>query len=259
MISSLSNPKVKYVRRLQADRRFRHRQQAFVVEGTRWLKELLAHPQLLRQIFYREEWAANPANARMLAQFDIGGQSVSEEVLAVMSATETAPGILAVIAIEPIPIPLKPTLIIVLDAISDPGNLGTILRTSAATGVDVALLGPRCVDPYNPKVIRSAMGAHLRLPVHQVDWAHISKLLHGLQVWFAAGDGPLKYTAVDWRAPSAIIVGNEAHGAGEQAQIVAKDSIAIPMQPGTESLNVAIAASVIMFEVVRQRGLVNNA
>ena len=255
MISSLSNDKVKYVRRLQTDRRFRHREQSFVVEGTRWLTELLAHPHALRQVFYREDWVTTADRERILAQVNVDRQSVSKEVLRAMSATETAPGILAVVTIDSLPIPPRPTLLIILDAIADPGNLGTILRAAVATGVNAALLGPGCVDVYNPKVVRSGMGAHMRLPVYHLDWSEISTLVEGLYVWLAAGDGPIVYTAVDWRNPSALIVGNEAYGGGEQARNLATDSIAIPMHAGAESLNAAMAASVILFETVRQRGL----
>ncbi|MDX1413381.1 MAG: RNA methyltransferase [Candidatus Promineifilaceae bacterium] len=255
MISSRSNQKVKYIRRLQSDRRFRRHEQAFVVEGTRWLKEFLVQPHRLKQIFYRADWAAAAENAHMLAHADVGKQSVSKEVMTAMSATETAPGILAVATVESLPIPTVPTLIVILDAINDPGNLGTILRSAAAAGVDAVLLGPGSVDIYNPKVVRSSMGALLRLPIHHLGWIQINKIVAGMDVWLAAGDGKKSYTAVDWRKPSALIVGNEAHGSSDKAQFLAESTIAIPMQSGTESLNAAMAASIIMFEAVRQRSL----
>lgn len=258
MISSLSNQKVKYVRRIQSDRRFRHRQQVFVVEGTRWLKELLAYPQELQQVFYCDDWVKTADLAHMLAQFNIDRQCVSEEVMKAMSATEAAPGILAVVSINPLPIPAHSMLVLILDAITDPGNMGTILRSAVAAGVDAALVGPGSVDVYNPKVVRSAMGAHLRLPIHQIEWPAISEQVASCHVWLAAGDGLTAYTAVDWRNPSALIVSNEAHGGSKEARTLATDSIAIPMQPGTESLNVAMATSIILFEAVRQRGLTNN-
>ena len=259
MISSISNQKVKYVRRLQADRRFRHREQSFVVEGTRWLRELLAQPQALQYLYYCNDWANLTDNQQILAQFEVSRQCVSDEVMRAMSATEAAPGILAVVAINSQPIPFQPKLIIILDAISDPGNLGTILRTAVATGVEAVLLGPGCVDVYNPKVLRSAMGAHLRLPVHYVDWSEISSIVEGIPVYLADSVGDLLYTNVDWVAPSALIIGNEAHGGSEQARTLASNMIAIPMVDGAESLNAAVAASVILFEAVRQRGLIDNS
>jgi RNA methyltransferase, TrmH family len=255
MISSLSNQKVKYIRRLQVDRRFRQKEESFVVEGTRWLIELLAHPQALQQVFYREDWASSADNARILAQVGAVRQCVSDDVMAAMSATETPPGILAVVVIKPQPIASHPTLMIILDAITDPGNLGTILRSAVAAGVDGALLGPGCVDIYNPKVVRGAMGAHLRLPAHHLDFRQIAALVAGFPVYLATGDGEVVYTDVDWVSPSVLVVGNEAHGGGEQARALATSSIAIPMQSGAESLNAAVAASVILFEAVRQRSL----
>lgn len=259
MISSLSNSKVKYVRRLQLDKRFRHREQVFVAEGTRWLNEILDHPQALIQLYYVDDWINAADNRAILAQVNGGGQSVSHEVMKAMSATETPPGVLAVVAMRLQQLPEFPTLAVILDAITDPGNLGTILRTAVATGVDAVLLAPGCVDIYNPKVIRSAMGAQLRLPCQQMNWQEITTYLSGIQVYLAAGDGKLIYTSVDWNQPSALIIGNEAHGGGQAAQNLAAQSVFIPMQKGAESLNAGVAASVFLFEAVRQKRLAKQA
>ncbi len=253
MISSLSNANVKYVRRLQTDRRFRSRQQVYVAEGTRWLGELVANLTVLRQVYYTEKWLSEADHAEMLTQVGAKKQLVRNDVMLAMSATETPPGVLAVVEIFPRAIPPQVSLLLILDGVTNPGNLGTILRTAAAAGVDAVLLSPGCVDLYNPKVVRGAMGSHLRLATHAVDWAEIARLTEGLGVWLSTADSPVSYTAIDWQKPAALIVCNEAHGASEMARRLAEGTISIPMRARTESLNVAIATAVILFEAVRQR------
>ena len=253
MITSLSNTKVKYVRRLQAEKRFRTQEKRFVIEGTRWIQELvrLAHdPELL---FYTEDWSATAVNAHILQQINGRQQAVSQPVMAAMSDTQTPPGVLAVLNQQPRPFPDRTSLLLILDGVTNPGNLGAMLRVAGAAGVDGVLLGPGCVDLYNPKVVRGGMGAHLRLAVHTADWATIEERVAEMSVWVAAADGPVAYTAVPWTRPSALIIGGEAGGAGEQALKLADQAIAIPMYARTESLNATAAAAVILFEAARQR------
>lgn len=253
MINSLQNNKVKYVRRLQADRRFRAREAAFVIEGTRWLAELQTAPQPIRLLFTTADWLKNPAQAALLAELGVPAQTVTTEVMAAMSDTETPQGVLAVLAAATRPFPANPTFLLILDSIRDPGNLGTILRTAGAAGVSGVWLGPGCVDAYNPKVVRSSMGALLRLPLASGDWSDIGQAVRGMAVYLAAAGGEMVYTAVDFTYPSALIIGSEASGAGQQARQLAHRRIAIPIGSHTESLNAAVAAGVIMFEAVRQQ------
>lgn len=253
MISSLSNPKVKNVRRLQVDKRFRSSQQQFVVEGTRWMAELASKSALLQNVFYTETWLVQADHTEFIAQNKGRNYLVTDDIMAVMSTTETPPGILATVTIEPLLIPPRPSLILVLDSITNPGNVGTMLRTAAAAGVDAVFLTPGTVDSYNPKVIRGSMGAILRVPVHQLGWREISRVVDDMQIRIAAADGTSAYTAINWREPAALIVGNEAHGVSKNAYSLADDTVSIPMSAETESLNAAIAAGIILFEAVRQR------
>ena len=176
-----------------------------------------------------------------------------------MSTTETPPGVLATVAIDPLPLPPRPSFMLILDSITNPGNLGTMLRTAAAAGVDAVLLTSGCVDIYNPKVVRGSMGALLRLPVHQLEWDDMARAVDRMRIWVAEAGGSRAYTAVDWRQPSALIVGNEAHGAGDDAYTLADGSVSIPMSVETESLNAAIAAGIILFEAARQRELAGGS
>ncbi len=254
MITSTTNSKVKFVRRLQSDKRFRQREQAFVVEGTRWLQDIVA-VQIVKpsHLFYTTAWYESAENVRLLPQLSGEQQVVSEAVMAAMSDTETPQGVLAILPQFTLPLPAQPTLLLILDGVSTPGNLGTMLRTAGAAGVEGVLLGPGSVDVYNPKVVRGSMGAHLRLPIYSLDWPEIGRLVKDLAVWAAVVDEGVPYSAVSWSQPSALMVGSEAWGIGKNGLQLATGKVTIPMAAQTESLNAAMAAGIILFEAVRQR------
>ncbi len=258
MITSVQNPTIKFIRRLQAEKRFRRRETAFVVEGTRWLQELidLAHP--LQFVFYTDDWLQQANHQAILQQLQTPAQAVSEEVMAAMSDTETPPGVLSVGHMAPLPLPASPTFLLILDSVTTPGNVGTMLRSAAAAGVDGVLLTPGCVDAYNPKVLRGSMGAHLRLPIHELSWEEIEEVTNGMAVWLTAVSGATNYTTINWTQPSAIIIGNEARGVGKEAVGLANGRLTIPMHNDTESLNAATAAAVVLFEAARQRRLAKS-
>lgn len=253
MITSRANPQVKYVRRLQADRRFRAAEGAFVVEGTRWIRELVAARMAPRALYATPAWAEGNEGRSLVAALRVTAIPVIDEILAAMSDTETAPGVLAVVPMEPRPWPADPSLLLILDAPANPGNLGTILRAASAAGVDGLLLGPGSVDPYNPKAVRGSMGAILRLPVRPATWEEMAGITSGLEIWLASARDGVAYTAIDWRRPSAILIGGEAHGAGAAAERLATGRVTIPMRDETESLNAALAAGILVFEAARQR------
>jgi len=127
------------------------------------------------------------------------------------------------------------------------------LRTAWAAGVELVLLAPGTVDPTNPKVVRSAMGAHLHIPIVVQGWDAIADTVANTTIWLSATDGQLPYTSVDWTKPTTVIIGGEAAGAGTRAAALAHGKISIPLAPGVESLNAAVATAIILFEAVRQR------
>ncbi len=253
MLTSTSNPKVKHIRRLQDDRRYRRREAAFVVEGSRWITEIITAGRRPQLILASESWLSEEVNQRLIRQLDVQPQLASDTVMDRAGDTQSSPGVLAVVPIEFLPWPEELSLVLVLDRLTNPGNLGAMLRSASAAGTDGVLLSPGCVDPFNPKVVRGAMGAQLRLPIIEAEWAEIGQQLTGLNVWLAAIDGAFSYDSIDWRAPSALIIGSEAVGAGHQAISLAGQTVRIPMSKKTESLNATVAASVIMFEAARQR------
>ncbi|MFN2244809.1 MAG: TrmH family RNA methyltransferase [Anaerolineae bacterium] len=252
MITSAQNERVKYVRSL-ARRRVRQREGRFVVEGTRLLDELVGAGIEPALVFCTAAWAESPAGQRLLPQIHTGEGiwPVTDAVMAACADTQTPQGVLAVVPF--LSLSPRPGLLLILDAIRDPGNLGTILRSAESAGVGQVLLAPGTVDLYNPKVVRGAMGAHFRLPAFSHDWPEIARQAGGRAVWLADAAGETAYDAVDWTRPSALLVGAEASGAGEEAAQMATSRVSIPMIGGAESLNAAMATTVILFEAARQR------
>lgn len=256
MITSTQNDKVKYVRALQSRRRERQKEQRMVFEGVRLVEEAVAACAPISFALYTPDLEAGARGARLLQglrALDVPCHAVSEGVMRACSDTETPQGILSVLPIPSPPIPPHPTLTLILDQVRDPGNLGTMMRTALAAGVEQVWLSPGTVDFCNPKVVRAAMGAHLHLPVLPAEWSSIAQAVAQRAVWLADVDGERPYTAVDWRKPVALIIGGEARGAGAQARALAQGSVRITMRHDVESLNTAVATAVILFEIVRQR------
>ncbi len=257
MITSSTNDKVKYVRKLQNQKSVRHDDRRFVLEGVRLVEEVLRASLVPKLVFYTEALAEEGRGKALLATLrGLGAPCtmVSESVMEHCSDTVTPQGILVVLPFPDLAPPQPSTFVLIVDRLRDPGNLGTLLRTALAAGIEQVLLAPGTVGFSNPKVVRSAMGAHLQLPIVDADWDTIAEAVAGCDVWLAAAAGATRYTEVDWTRPAALIVGSEAHGAGPKARSLAQGQISIPIQPAVESLNAAVAAAVILFEAVRQRG-----
>lgn len=250
LISSPQNERVKLVRMLQQQGKARRKQQRLVLEGARLMADALdagARPDFALHVA-EVDAPGTPAHA-MLERLRADQRPVFEvtpDLMAALSDTETPQGVLGVFPLPELPVPDDPALIVVADGWRDPGNLGTLIRTGAA-GVDLLLLTRGTVDPTNPKAIRAAMGAHYRVPLRTLDWDSIAASYPTHRVYLADAAGDTLYTAIDWRAPSIIVVGGEAHGFGAAAARVPHTRVRIPMAPGAESLNAAIAAGVLIF------------
>jgi TrmH family RNA methyltransferase len=255
MITSTSNQRVKWVRALQSKKSERSAEKAFVIEGPRLLKEALAADAKVRSLFHLEQ--LEPEDQALINAFvarGAGRETVSEHVLKAMSATDSPQRVLAVLE-QPALAPNRDLdLALILDQISDPGNLGTILRTSRACGVGAVYMLEGTVDPFNPKVVRAAAGAHFRLPLIESRIGNLVELSGGLPIWVANPNQGVRYDCVDWKEPIALVIGSEAHGHRQGLESLAAGQVRIPLQEETESLNAAIASAVILFEIVRQRG-----
>lgn len=258
MITSASNEHVKFIRTLQTQRRARHKSGRFVIEGTNLVLDAVAAGAEVDKILYTEEFAGSPEGQRTLGTLSRSGAgllAVSNPVMRTMSDTQTPQGILAILVTPNLPVPEDFSFALVIDAVSDPGNMGSLMRVAAAAAVPLMLVTSGTVDLTNPKVVRSGMGAHFRLPVQALSWEGISQRLADHVIFIAEAKGGAPYYQVDWRQPSALIVSDEAHGASQEATQVAHARVTIPMPGGMESLNVAMASGILIYEMVRQRSI----
>lgn len=253
MIKSSQNSKIKLVRALLGRAKERHEAHAFVVEGVRLVEEAVNSHLGFQFVLYSD--GLSERGLRLLKTLEdnkIEVEKVESSLLQSLSETETPQGILAVLNDSQLQMPNSPNFILIPDQIRDPGNLGTLFRTAAAAGVQVILLPPETTDAFAPKVLRSGMGAHFRLPIHSTTWNDIREQTKGLQVYLADMNGKSCWET-DLCQPLALIIGGEAEGASEEARELATQKISIPMAGNVESLNAGVAGSVLMFEVLRQR------
>jgi len=261
MIKSIHNPKIKFVRSLISNRRDREEAKCFVLDGVRLIEEAYIsrwHPQT---IYYSRHLSKR--GIQVLQHFAAQGveiDEVSNEIMEAISDTDTPQGLIAVMEEYTIHLPEDLNNILILDGIRDPGNLGTIIRTAAGGGMQAILLTPGSVDAFSPKVLRAGMGAHFHIPIHTMPWDEIHQLMNihsnpALRLYISVPQGGTPYWQMDFRYPMALVVGGEAEGISYKPQKWADGYVNIPMPGGSESLNAAIAAGVIIFEILRQRSL----
>ncbi len=237
---------------------------AFLAEGVRLVEEANVAGWPFRFALHSDGLSERGRElVQKLQEKKIDVEQVDGRLLQSLSETETSQGILAVLEPHELPIADPLDFILIADSVRDPGNLGTLLRSAEAAGVQAVLLPPESVDPFSPKVVRAGMGAHFRLPIREMSWGEISAFLEGsllqnsegekrLQVYLADMHGASCWN-MDFKAPLALIIGGEASGASEPARKLADRLVSIPMLGSAESLNAAVAGSVLVFEVLRQR------
>lgn len=261
MITSLHNKSIKEVAALLGKKKERDRRGLFVVEGMKLFGE--APAERIVQVY-----AAEGAWEQLLAQYGeklktLPCEIVSDEVFARMSDTVTPQGILCLVRQYSYNIEemlaagdKKQLLFIVLEDIQDPGNLGTIFRTAEAAGADGVLMSGRTADIYNPKTIRSTMGSVYRVPFLYAE-NHLSVMEtlkeRGVRIFAAHLAGAADYDTYDYREATAFLIGNEGQGLREETASAADERIRLPMEGKVESLNAAVASSILLYEAYRQR------
>jgi RNA methyltransferase, TrmH family len=256
-ITSLQNPRVKLAHGLQTRPRTRRKERKIALEGLRLVRDAVERGHKPDFIFF------DPKNVdyNLLAElqerkFEV--LPVTNEIMQHISDTEHPQGVFGVFPMPFPPMPRSPRKILIFDNVRDPGNVGGMLRTAAAAGVEVAVLSPGCADPYNPKALRSGMGAHFRIPTVEAAWEEIASYCENLNVYLADADGELSHDAVNWTERWALVVGSEAHGISPEAEALNGRRVKIPMAAQTESLNASIAAAVILFEAQRQERVLSR-
>lgn len=289
-ITSASNAKVKRLVSLQKKARLRREERVFVIEGERlfadtpeeYVREIYVTEKFLREHTQRPgehqylnavrtEDTGNSTGARSRAAYRLSTHDfviVTEEIMAKISATQTSQGVACVVDMpsysisdllrkkEEGAVAAQP-LLLLLENIQDPGNLGTMFRTAEAAGVTGILMSRDCVDLFNPKTVRSTMSAIFRMPFLYTDTLaeDIRRLENenGLAVYAAHLCSSRVYDEVSYVGPTGILIGNEGNGLTQETAEAAAGRVFIPMQGSIESLNAAIAAGILMFEAARQR------
>lgn len=274
MITSLSNPKIKQIVRLREKARERSGTGAYITEGFKMFEE--APIEDILEVYLSEHAMiySEKDSGHITLKKDIplkkdilwkkleqtGYEPVSHEVFGKMSDTQTPQGILTVLRqrsyrLEELVQKPNP-LLILLEDLQDPGNLGTILRTGEGAGITGVIMSRQTVDLFNPKVIRSTMGSIYRVPyVYTDDLQGVIKSLHniGINTYAAHLTGEACYDEISYRGPTAFLIGNEGSGLRESTANLAKFRIQIPMVGKVESLNASVAAALLMYEGYRQR------
>lgn len=258
MITSTRNPKVQRARILLEQRKEREETQSFVIEGVRLIEEALVGDWMPSLVFFCE--GLSERGKRLIDELvsrHVEVEQVSPPVMRRITGTETPQGILAVLPRQELPLPAALDFVVIADRLRDPGNLGTLLRTAAAAGVQTVMLTPGTADPFSPKVLRAGMGAHFRLPILQRTWQEIDNLMRTItpkmKILVAEPAEGIPCWQLDLRQPLALVIGGEAEGIGMEARQRADELVCIPMPGKSESLNAAVAAGILIFEVVRQR------
>jgi TrmH family RNA methyltransferase len=255
LITSAQNPKIQRLRALFSQRKAREESGEAPLEGVRLVEDALAAEWQPRQVFFTA--GLSPRGMELAEHCRAHGAEVEEvdpRLLKAALDTENPQGLAAVFALRSLDLPARPDFLVVADGLRDPGNLGTLLRTAEAAGAQGLLLAPGTVEAFSPKVLRAGMGAHFRLPILALDWAELERRLKpDLRVYLADAAEGRDYCDLDMRLPLALVIGGEAEGVSPQARRLADGFARIPMPGRAESLNAAVAAGVLLFEVVRQR------
>lgn len=256
MISSESNGQIKELVKLQKQARFRKKQAIFVVEGLKMVQEAARYGKL--QKIYLSESLYGENLSELLSAYDY--EVIADAVFRKVSDTITPQGILGLVTIprysqEEI-LQSQESYYLLLDDIRDPGNLGTMIRTAEGAGMSAVILSHSSVDLFNPKVVRSTMGSIFRMPYCYVE--SLPETIRqirsqGCQVYATAMEGSVVYDEPDYTTGAAVVIGNEANGISDAIFREMPVNIRIPMGGHLESLNAAVSAAIIMYEIRRQR------
>lgn len=262
LISSAHNDRVKGWASL-LDKKNREKSGRFLIEGIHLIQEAFLSGATVRTVVYDDERGL-PEELGDIAEsaqgLDADWIRASRAVMAKCSDTDSPPPVFAVVdKLSALQDKLfgSDSLVIILDGVRDPGNLGTIIRSADAVGATAVLLGKGSVDLYNPKVVRSTMGSLFHLPILEGDLAELLPRAgeHGIRLVGTSLQAEQSCYGYDWKQPTWLLMGNESSGLSAEVRALVDESVIIPMTGRAESLNVAMATTVLLFEAARQRAL----
>ena len=246
LITSVKNPRVQFWKSL-GSHKGRAEADAFLVEGSRMVLEAVSSDFTILSVLIREDYIPSFPLPENIPAFRL-----SAHTFAAVTETRTPQGIAAVLSRRVLP--LEGTRFVALDAVQDPGNTGTIIRTADAAGFDGILLGPECADLFSPKVLRSSMGSifRMRFAFPQDLPAALRDLREkGFSVLSSQLDGEPFFERKNVSSSFVLIIGNEGNGVSEAVKAEATHHLRLPMRGGAESLNAAIAAGIMMYDLIR--------
>lgn len=259
MITSTSNVQIKQIIALLKKSKERKEQKAFVIEGRKMFEEICQDKTRVIKAYFSESYIKEWYQDEALPE--VPYETVADSVFDAMAETVTPQGVLAIVKMPEYSLEEMITAagtLVLLENLRDPGNLGTIIRTAEAAGVSGVILSKESVDMYNPKVIRSTMGAVYRVPFLYVE--EFYELLENLRqqnvrLLAAHLKGKKTFDEADYSGKVGILIGNEANGLSEEAAELANEKVLIPMAGSVESLNAAVAAALLMYEAFRKQKL----
>jgi RNA methyltransferase, TrmH family len=256
MLTSTRNSLVKDLRQLGLSTQTRRQRQLFLIEGTHALTEAIATKHPLNLICYTESWRDTHPDLYAKCQVGSECQPVSAEVLAAISTTVNPDGVIAVAPMQPQPNFTINKLGLALESIQDPGNLGAIVRSAVAVGIDGLVVSSDSVDLTHPKILRATAGQWFRASMRSVGnlGAEIKNLqAQGVRAIATLPNAKITYWDLDFSQPSLILLGNEGQGLSEELIDLADCAVKVPLSNGVESLNLAVTAALLLYEAKRQR------
>lgn len=257
LLTSIQNERVKQWASL-LDKKYRDRTGLFIIEGVHLVQEAFRASAAVNCVVYNGERGIPQELEQLAGEGGTEWIQATPQVMAKCTGTDTPPPVFAVLEKlkrDETALFRDNGLVVILDGVRDPGNVGTIIRSADAVGADAVVLGKGCVDLYNPKTVRSTMGSLFHLPILEADLAELLPEARAKGITLVGTSLQASHTcySYDWTAGTWLLMGNESEGLSEAVRETVDESIIIPMQGDAESLNVAMASTVLLYEALRQR------
>ncbi|WP_168121105.1 RNA methyltransferase [Paenibacillus sp. HB172176] len=257
LISSAQNERVKLWASL-LEKKYRNRQKLFLVEGVHLIMEAVKAGAAVQIIVYDDEQGLPAELEDWAGATNAEWIRASKAVMTRCTDTDTPPPAFAVVStleMKKDALFKKNGLVIALDHVRDPGNIGTIIRSADAAGADAVILGKGCADLYNAKTVRSTMGSLFHLPIVEGDLLELlpEAREQGMRIVGTSLQATSTCYGYNWSQPTWLLMGNESNGLSQEVQALMDESVIIPIVGEAESLNVAMASTILMYEALRQR------
>lgn len=260
-ITSMKNPMIKEVKSLYRKKE-RMKSKTFIIEGIKIIEEAIDHNYPMKSIIYTDRLMNTKGGPEFLEAIRDRDELiyVGDNIFKEISDTENPQGVLAIARFQFTDLQglreMKNPSLIFLDRLQDPGNMGTIIRTADSFNIDGIIITDGSVDPYNPKVVRATMGSIFRMPIYYIEDSvrGLNDLRdNGLRILSTSLEGSLPIYDIDYKDGFILVIGNESTGVSGDIYELSDELIRIPMPGKAESLNAGVAASIIMYEAMKQR------